>query len=30
MGKAIREFRSSVSGKAEKNEATESKQEAKK
>ena len=30
MGKAIREFRSSVSGKAEKNEAAESKEEAKK
>jgi sec-independent protein translocase protein TatA len=30
MGKAIREFRSSVSGKAEKNEDTESKEEAKK
>jgi len=30
MGKAIREFRSSVSGKAEKNETTESKKEAKK
>ena len=30
MGKAIREFRSSVSGKAEKDEATEAKKEAKK
>ena len=30
MGKAIREFRSSVSGKAEKDSATESKKEAKK